>query len=155
MSNAQSGHGATLAVEQDPDGAQGTFLAVAELASDLQWPSISRAETEVTPHNDVQDSYVFGVLRRGAVTFTVNWIPGSVTHGNAAGFLEAIKLNQRRGFQFLGPGASAGAVDEWIASGEVQNVDRVDPVREGVRSAEITIRFSGPMIIDNAAYTPS
>ncbi len=147
MGNAAAGHGATIAMELDPTSAQGTFTTIAELNGDIGWPGLSRPETDTTIHQEDIDSYVLGVLQRDPLTVSVNWIFDDNTHDHATGLVKAIIDNELRGFRVRGPGGSADS-DEWIMSGRVQQVSRTDPVREGVRTSEVTIRMSGPMIID-------
>ncbi len=150
MSDAVSGHGALIAVEPDPSGAQGTFQTIGELNGDIPRPEMSRGESEVTPHNDNIDSWVFGVLRRGPLTFSVNFIFDDAEHDHLTGLYDAIITNERRGYRLRGPGGSDSS-DEWICSGNVQAITPTDPVREGARTADVTIRMSGPMIIDGVA----
>lgn len=150
MSDAVAGHGALIAMEQDPSGAQGDFTTIGELNGDITWPELSRGEEEVTPHQDNIDSWVLGVLRRGPLTFSINFIFDDATHDHLTGLQKAIIDNERRGIRLRGPGGSAGS-DEWIASGDVQAISQTAPVREGARTADVTIRLSGPMEIDGQA----
>ena len=148
MSGAIAGHGATIAMELDPTGSPGTFTVIADLNGDIVQPELSRPEEEVTPHDDTIDSWVSGGLTRGPLTFGVNYRFAHGTHDHLTGFIDAIILNETRGFRLRGP---AGTVDtdEWIMSGKVQNVGPItNPVRSGARQGTITVRFSGPMIID-------
>lgn len=152
MTNAIAGHGATIAMEQDPAGAPGVFTVMAELNGDIQFPELSRGETEVTPHQDFIDSWVLGILRRGQLTGSVNYIFDDPTHDHLTGMIAAIKDNEVRGFRVRGPGGTTNT-DEWIASGQFQKVGPItNPVREGARTAEFAIRLSGPMIIDGVAF---
>lgn len=149
MTEAVAGHGATIAMEMDPVGAPGAFDVIAELNADIVWPELSRGETEVTPHQDHIDSWVLSILRRGPLTFGVNYIFDDDTHLE---LVDSILNNTRRGFRLRGPGGSAG-VDEWIASGQVQSVGPIThPVREGARTASVTVRLSGPMIVNGVAF---
>jgi len=147
MSNAQAGHGATIAMEQDPTGSPGVFTVVAELNGDITFPGLMRGETEHTPHQDTIDSWNLGVLRRDPLQFSVNFIYDNATHDHATGLIKAMIDNETRGFRIRGPGGTANT-DEWILSGAVQQFTETAPVREGTRSAEVSIRMSGPMIID-------
>jgi hypothetical protein len=152
MTQAVAGHGATVAMELDPTGARGTFTVIAELNGDITFPELSRGETEVTPHQDHIDSWVLGILRRGPLTLAVNYIFDDQTHDHLTGLISAIKDNEVRGFRIRGPGGSANT-DEWIASGQVQLVGPItNPVREGARTAAVSIRLSGPMKIDGVSF---
>lgn len=147
MSAAVPGHGVTIAAELLPASAQGTFTAIGELNGDISWPGLMRTATEVTPHDENIDSYVTGVLRRDPLTFSVNFIFNNGGHDHLTGLQDAIISKEKRGYRMRGPGGSANT-DEWIMSGEVISVKPVSPVREGARTAEVTIQMSGPMIVD-------
>lgn len=152
MTQAIAGHGATIAAELDPS-IPGVFTTIAELNGDVQFPGLSRPETDATPHQDTIDSWVMGVPVRSPLTFTVNWIFDDPTHDHLTGMIAMFTDAKRRGWRVRGPHGSAGS-DEWIMSGQVQNVGPIqNPVRTGVRTASCTVRMSGPMIIDGVAYT--
>jgi len=149
---AQSGHGALIAMEQLPTGSPGVFTTIAQLNGDIVWPELSRPETNVTPHNDSIDSYVLGILNRGPLTFSVNFIYNGATHDHLTGLYKAMKDNETRGFRLTGPGSPVSPADEWICSGAVQAITQTSPVQEGVRTCDVTVRMSGAMIIDGAEY---
>jgi len=151
MTQAVAGHGATIAMEQDPTGSPGVFTVIAELNGDITPPALTRPETEVTPHQDTIDSWVLGGLTRGPFSFSVNYIFNTATHDHSTGLHYAMINNETRGFRFRGPAGSADT-DEWIMSGQVQNIEQVNPVREGARSAAITVRLSGAMKVDGTAF---
>lgn len=152
MTQAVAGHGATIAMEQDPVGAPGVFTVIAELNGDIQFPELSRGETEVTPHQDRIDSWVLGILKRGQLTGSTNYIFDDPTHDHLTGLISAIistdSGGETRGFRVRGPNGTT-STDEWIMSGQVQKFGPItNPVREGARTAEFAVRMSGPMIID-------
>lgn len=144
--NAVPGHGASLAVELDPVGSQGTFTVVGELA-DVKPPTLMRTATETTIHNENIDSQITGVLRRDPMTFTINFIHDNTTHDHTAGIMKLLIDNTVAGWRYRGPGGTAGD-DEWIMSGQIESFDRTVPAREGVQTADVSVRLSGPMIID-------
>lgn len=148
MSIAVAGHGATIAMELDPTGAAGVFTTIAELNGDLTGLGLSRPETDVTPHQDDIDSWVTGVLMREPWTFSVNYVYADTTHD---ALRTAILDKTRHGFRFRGPGGTTDT-DEIIASGEVTSWNETNPVREGARTAEVTLRMSKAMIIDGEEY---
>lgn len=150
MSKAQAGHGALIAIELDPSGQQGAFTTVAELNGDITWPELNRPETETTPHQDTIDDWVLGRLGRGPLTFSVNFIFDDQTHDHLTGLYSKIIDNELFGVRLRGPGGSA-STDEWIASGQVQAVTQTSPVREGARTADVTIRLRKQQIIDGVA----
>ena len=148
MSLAIAGHGSTIAMEADPAGAPGVFTVIADLNGDITMPELTRPEEEVTPHDDTIDSWVLGVLTRGPMTFGLNYVFDNATHDHVAGLINAIIDNETRGFRLRGP-AGTTDTDEWIMSGKVQNVGPItNPVRSGARQGSVTIRLSGPMIMD-------
>lgn len=151
LSKAVAGHGATIAKEMNPIASPGVFTVIAELNGDIKWPQLSRPETDVTPHQANIDNWVLGILTRGPLTFSVNFIFNDPTHDHLTGLYSNIGSNSKQGFRLRGPGGSVG-VDEWIASGQVQQIMETAPVRQGARTADITIRLSGPMIIDTVSY---
>jgi hypothetical protein len=148
MSLAVAGHGATIAMELDPTGSQGVFTVIAELNSDLTGLGLSRPTTDVTPHQDTIDSHVSGVLRREPWTFTVNYVYADTTHD---GLRTALLTQERTGFRFRGTGGTTDT-DEIIASGEVTSWNETNPVREGARTAEVTVIASKEMIVDGTSY---
>lgn len=151
MTQAVAGHGALIAYEPDPVGDQGTFVTIGELNGDIVWPELSRPATDVTPHQDTIDSNVLGVIKRSPMQFSVNFIYDDATHDHLTGMYSLIQANTFTGFRLRGPGGGP-ADDEWIASGQVQAITNTAPVREGARTADITVVFSGRMIIDGVIY---
>lgn len=147
MSLAQAGHGATIAIELDPVSSPNVFTVVSELNGDIQWPELNRPETETTPHQDTIDDYVLGRLGRGPLTFGTNYIFDDETHDASTGLYAKIISNEFFGVRMRGPSGTTDT-DEWIASGQVQAISQVSPVREGARTQEVTIRLRKRMKID-------
>ncbi len=146
---AVAGHGATIAWERDPVGAQGTFTVIPEQNGDIAWPEFSVPETDVTAHNDTIDYFIVGVAKRSPMTFTVSYVHDDTDHED---LLNAPLSKLKRGFRLRGPNGSAND-DEVIASGYVTNFGPIThPVREGARTAQVTVRFSGPMQVNGVAY---
>lgn len=150
---AVQGHGATIDVEVGTAPGyvpvSGSFSEVTELGSDITWPSIMVPETEATAHNDNIDFWKPGVARREQLQFTINYVHDDPVHEM---FLASPLLKLERGFRLRGPNGSSG-VDEVIASGFIQNVGPIThPVKEGIRTAQINVRLSGPMIVNGVSY---
>jgi hypothetical protein len=141
-----AGHGATIAIELDPVGAQGVFTTVAQLNGDIT-VGLSRPEEDVTSHNDDIDTYTLGVLMRDVLTFGINFIFNDQTHDHLTGLIGKLRDNECFGVRYRGP-AGAPASDEWIGSGQVSTFNVTNPVRVGARTAECGIRLSGPMFFD-------
>lgn len=146
MSDAISGHGVQVAVELDPAGAPGVFTTLGEHVGDLS-QSWSRGTTESTPHDETIDSHVpDGRFTRDTIDLSVNRIYGAT---DQEGILDLFFANTKFGLKVTGTSSGAGAgTDEVIYSGFCTNFNDQSPVREGVRTAEITFQPSGPMIVD-------
>jgi hypothetical protein len=129
--NALSGHGTLI---------KRNGTTIAELG-DITPPALSRNEFDATTQLEDIDSYIMGVLRRGPVTFGFNFIPTNTTHDHTAGLLKAIVDKAMDRYDFIFPDGTT-----WIASGQVQSVVTTGPV-DGKLSGNVTLRFSGPMII--------
>ena len=149
MSVAISGHGALIATEADPVVA-GTFVTIAELNGPIMHAELTRTATEVTPHQDTIDSYVFGVQKRAALTFSVNWIFNGVSQDHLTGLMAHMLGNQTFGLRITGSSSGAGVgVDEIIMSGQLTSVGGAEyPVREGEVTSSFTYQPSGLFIID-------
>ena len=154
MTDAIAGHGATIGVELDPVGAQGTFTTIAEL-QDISVPGMSRGETEVTAHDKVLDDWVLSTRAlMTALESTVNFVFDGATHDHLTGLRKLELDGTRFGVQVRGPNGSANT-HEFIRSGEVQNFGPITyPVREGVVTAPFAIRLSGAMKIDGVTFGP-
>ncbi len=141
MSDALSPHGTLIARETAP----GVFTTIGELG-DLTPPALQRPSTEVTPHNDNIDGYVVGVLKRGEVTFPINFIPTDGTHDESTGLIKSMDDSALDGWRITWVDATT-----WVFSGYVTNFAPSAPAREGVFSADVTIRPSGGHIIEGTA----
>ena len=149
--NAQAGHGSLFAMELDPSGSPGTFTVVAEQINQVNPAGFERPETETTASQDNIDYWQAGRLGRQQMTFTVQWVYNNNTHDDTDGLVAAIVNNETRGFRFRGPSGSADT-DERICSGFVQAITFNNPIIEGVRTSDVTIRCSGPEKIDGTIY---
>lgn len=135
---ATSGHGTILAVQLTPGGA---FTDIAEL-NDISYPELSRNEFDATTQNLNIDTYVLGVLRRGALPISVNFLPSNNTHDHLTGLQKLLIDNTVTGFRLSPPNAAP----VWVMSGQVQSFNATAPV-DGKFGADINIRLSGLMSI--------
>lgn len=79
------------------------FVTVAELVTLTPAP-FSRNEVEVSTHNAGTDAKILGMLRRGQVTGTCNWVPTDPTHGSTgSGMLADILANVKRNWRITFP----------------------------------------------------
>lgn len=133
-----SAHGTVIARQ---DNGVGAFIEIANLG-DMTPPSLGRNSIEVTTHNNDIDQFVQGVLRRGEVTFPINFIPDDGTHDHLTGLYSSIIGHQTDGWQLTFPDGT-----DWIFSGGISNIVPSAPV-DGALTANVTIRPTGPMILD-------
>lgn len=136
-----SAHGTIIA--RAPQATPTTFTDIGELG-DLTPPSFSRNPIETTTHNDDIDQFVLGVLRRGEVTFPINFIASGAiggTHNHLTGLYQSIIDHSVDGWRITFPDG-----DVWVFSGGVSNVGKKAPV-DGALTADVTIRPSGKMTI--------
>jgi len=135
--NALSSHG-TLVERQPTPG--GVFEVVGELG-DITPPETMRNEFDATTQTEDIDSYVLGVLRRGALTFPINFIPTDASHDHLTGLYMNQFDNVMTGYRVTFPDGTP-----WVMSGQVQSIKTGAPV-DGKLSADVTIRFSGLMTV--------
>lgn len=137
MTLAISSHGTLVAVQQTPGGA---WTDIAELG-DVTPPEMSRNEFDATTQNINIDAYVLGVLRRGALPLSLNFLPTNATHDHLTGLYKLLIDNTVTGWKVTLPSAVV-----WIASGQVKSIAPKAPV-DGKLAADVTIRLSGLMSI--------
>jgi Lambda phage tail tube protein, TTP len=142
---AISGHG-TL-VQKATAALPLTFVTIAELGA-VTPPPLSRNEFDATTQNLNIDTYVLGVLRRGQMTVPMNFIPTDPTQNHIAGLYKSLITEPPpvEGYRIQYPDVGATV---WVMSGQVQGIAPTAPV-DGLLSANVTIRFSGKMIISNS-----
>lgn len=141
MTLALSSHGTLFA--RAPAATPSTFTTIAELG-DLNLPELMRNEFEATVHNRNIDDYVLGILRRGALSFPINFLPTDGTHDHLTGLYKALITEPPPVDGYRTTFMSTGLV--WIMSGQVKGIAPKAPV-DGKLSADVTIRFSGYMYI--------
>ena len=139
MTLAISSHGTILSRQVTPGGA---FTDIAELG-DIVPPATSRNEFDASTQNVDIDAYVLGILRRGAMTFPINFLPTDATHDHLTGLYKAQIDNQVTGYKVTFPSTPP---TEWVMSGQVQAISPKAPV-DGKLAADVTLRFSGKMSI--------
>ena len=143
MTLAISSHNTKISVQLTPGGA---WTEIAE-QGDITPPEMSRNEFDATTQEKDIDAYVLGVLRRGAFTQPLNFLPGNNTHDHLTGVYKLLKDNTVTGWKIAYPDVGATI---WIMSGQVQALKPNAPV-DGKLSLDMTLRFSGQMQIGPAA----
>lgn len=138
-----SGHGAII--QRAPIATPSTFTTIAEVG-DVQMPGFDHNEFDSMIHNTNIDQYVLGVLRRDPFTIKMNFLPSDATHDHLTGLLKATLTNPvpMDGFKMIYP----DLVNTWTASGQVKSVNNITLPVDGLSTADVTIRFSGRMVIN-------
>ncbi len=132
MSNGISAQGTTIK-------RNGTLIA--ELR-DITPPPLTRNSIDTTTHNDLEDSFVVGIRRKGDMTFQINYLGGTeVTHGSASGLIKAWVDGSKDLYEIDFPDGA-----NWTMSGYVTNIAPSAPV-DGALTASISIRPAGTMLI--------
>lgn len=139
MTLAISAHGTRVYVQLT---AGGSWTEIAEMG-DVQPPGLSRNEFDASTQDKNIDAWVLGVLRRSPMTMPLNFLPANNTHDHLTGLQKLMIDNTVTGFKIV---FSDTGLTTWVASGQVQNFQPKAPV-DGKLSADVTIRFSGVMMI--------
>lgn len=139
-----SGHGAHI--YRAPIATPSTFTEIAEVG-DIQLPGLDHNEFDATSHNRNIDAYVMGVLRRDLFTIKCNFLPSDPTHDHLTGLIKASVTNPVPvdGFKIVFP----DLINTWVASGQVKSVNNISLPVDGLSTADVSIRFSGQMVINN------
>lgn len=139
-----SGHGAII--QRAPVATPSTFTTIAEVG-DVTLPGLDHNEFDALQHNQNIDSYVLGVLRRDLFTLRLNFLPSDGSHDHLTGLIKATVTNPvpLDGFKMIFP----DLVNTWVASGQVKSVNNITLPVDGLSTADVGIRFSGRMVINN------
>jgi hypothetical protein len=142
MSDAIIGTGILL---KAGDGATPeVFVAVAEIVS-LKPPQLSRNEIDVSTHNAASDAKILGMLRKGQVTGTLNWIPTDATHSDQAGGIMADILgNVKRNWRITYP---PSGLPHWTMPGRVQLVDPQDVSVDAALQVAFALTIDGDIVM--------
>lgn len=145
MSDAISGTGILL---KAGDGATPeVFVTVAEIVS-LKLPAISRAEIEVSNHNEGEEAKINGILRKGQATGMLNWLPTDPTHGDApGGMLADIIANVKRNWRITLP---PSGLPHWTFAGRVQLFDVQEVPMDVALQVAFALTVAGPITFVNS-----
>ncbi len=135
MNQAISAQGTLIA--RQPGGAGG-FTTIGELRN-ITPPPLMRNPIETTSHNEVEESFVVGIRRKGELTFTIGFLPSGATHGYTSGLIKSWVDGAKDGWKITFPDNST-----WIFSGFVTNIAPSAPVDDGL-VADVTIRPTDTM----------
>lgn len=139
-----SGHGAHI--YRAPIATPVTFTELAEVG-DIVLPGMTHNEFDATSHNRNIDAYVMGVLRRELFTIKLNFLPSDATHDHLTGLIKAMVTNPVPvdGWKIIFP----DLVNTWVASGQCKDVTNITLPVDGLSTADVAVRFSGQMVINN------
>lgn len=138
MSSAISAHGTIIA--RSPSG--GPFVDIGELRN-ITPPPLTRNPIDTTSQNQLDDSYVVGVRRKGDFTFTIGFVPGLASHDHLTGLNKSWIDGSRDIWRITYPDNA-----QWLFSGYVTNVGPSAPVDDGL-VADVTVRPTD--IMENVA----
>jgi hypothetical protein len=137
MSQAISAQGTLIA--RQTQGA-GPFVTIGELR-DITPPPLMRNPIETTSHNEIEETFVVGIRRKGELSFTIGWNPSIATHDHLTGLQDSWENGYRDVWRVTYPEGT-----EWLFSGYVTNLAPAAPVDDGL-TAEVTVRPTGLMTI--------
>lgn len=138
MSDAIIGTGILL---QAGDGASPeVFVTVAENVA-LKPPQLSRNEVDVSNHNEGQEAKILGMLRKGQLTGTCNWLPTNPTHSETGqGLLADIIANKKRNWRIKYPPLG---LKTWTMPGRVQLFDIPEVTVDAAMQVSFALTIDG------------
>lgn len=118
----------------------GPFVNVAEIR-DVDGMALSADSVDLTHQGSSGgwEESVPGILRSGEVTFDVNLLVGSATHGSTAGLQNDLTNRKHRNWRISYPG-STGSPDSF--HGHVIGFEKTAPLEDALR-ASVTIKPTG------------
>lgn len=144
MSDAIIGTGILL--KAGDGGSPESFVTVAEIVS-LKPPQLSRNEVEVPTHNLGIDDKILGMLRRGQVTGTLNWVPTDATHDDTSGILADILANTKRNWQITFP---PNGLPRWTMPARVQLFDPQDVTTDSALQIAFALTIDGAITMESS-----
>ena len=114
--------------------------AIGELR-DITMPALTRNTFDTSNQNDLDDSYVLGIRRKGDLQFSINFLPsGDATHGRVSGLIKAWNDGSKDLWSGHYPDGAA-----WYCSGYVTNISPKAPV-DGALAADITVKLTNAFV---------
>ena len=121
------------------------FATVAEVVA-LKPPPLSRNEIDVSTHNEGEDAKILGMLRKGQVTGTLNWVPTDATHSETgAGILADILGNVKRNWQIAMP---PNGLPRWTMAARVQLFDIQEVTLDAAMQAAFAMTIDGTITME-------
>lgn len=145
MSDALIGTGILLYAGDG--GSPEVFTAVAELVA-LKVPQLSRNEVEVSNHNEGEEAKILGMLRKGQVSGTLNWLPTDVTHtSTGSGMLADLLNNTKRNWRITCP---PNGFPHWTMPARVQLFDIQELGVDAAMQAAFALTVDGTITMVNS-----
>ena len=150
---ASAGHNAIIKFENDPIGAPGVYVDIANMTAEIPFPTLVSNTADISAHKDTVDTYVMSSLqRREDITFEIAYDQSELTHGQ----LQAVKLlnpPETRRFRFVGPLGVEPTLDVVEIEAFVSSFNKTAPIDEGKYMATVTVRPTGSFIVDGTALS--
>lgn len=143
MPGAIFGKGTRL--QRSDMGSPAIWTTIAEVKS-IEGPSMSGDVLDVTTHDTVGNwrEKLAGLLDAGALTFTVNFIPGHATHNAVAGFVADFVNRTKRDHRII---FTDGAATMWLfPNAQITGCPITAPV-DNVLEANVTLTITEPPIL--------
>jgi len=114
--------------------------AIGELR-DITMPALTRNTFDTSNQNDLDDSYVLGIRRKGDLSFGINFLPsGDGTHDRQTGLIKAWVDGSKDLWTATYPDGSG-----WACSGYVTNIAPTAPV-DGALQANVTVKLTNAFV---------
>jgi hypothetical protein len=128
-------------LDREPAGSPGAWVTIAELQS-ITAPGYSRNTIDTSSHNDPEDSFIVGMLRKTELSLRIGYIPSDPTHDDATGLIKSIRMGQRDRWRVRYPDGSV-----WLFSGYVTAFTPGAADLDATLTADVTVRPTGNMTI--------
>ncbi len=138
--NAIKGFGVKLGIGDGADPE--VFTDIAELASDLTGPGLTRETFETTSHDSTggYNTYGAGPKDLGEFSFEINYIPNEATHKDATGgLLNLFESGALTNFQLTFPDS---VPTKWVIPVIVTGFEPVSRLKDKL-GASVTLKGSG------------
>lgn len=134
MPSAISAQGTLVA--RAPEATPTVFATIGELRN-ITPPPLTRKAIETTSHNEVEESFVVGIRRKGELSFQIGFLPSLSSHDEVAGLIYSWQQGDCDIWRITYPDGST-----MLFSGYVSNIAPSAPVDDGL-VADVTVRPTG------------